>query len=104
MGVPLFVVAPPLSVDNVMKTLESLTEQWDTVGGCLHIPSAVRQRVRSECSNDTECLRRVIRYWLLRDPFASWRRLLRQLDCANDDEFRKVADSIRSYVERLDGQ
>ena len=99
-----FVVAPPLSVDSVMKTLESLTEQWDTVGDWLYIPSAVMDRVASECSNDMECLRRIIRYWLLRDPFASWRRLLHRLDWVDDDEFRKVADSIRSCLEQLDGQ
>ena len=87
-----------------MKALESLADQWDRVGGCLYIPEAVRRRIASECSSNMECLRQLVRCWLLRDPHASWRRLIWCLDMVDDDAFRKVADSIRRNAEQLEGQ
>ena len=107
MGVSSFVAAPPLSLDHVTKALESLERLWKIVGEWLKVPSAVSDDIQSECSSDMECLRRIVRYWLLRDPFASWRRLICCLDWEDLDyrgEFQKVANSIRGFAEPLEGQ
>ncbi len=106
MGVSLFVAAPPLSVDNVLKALKDLSARWQHVGDQLSIPSAVQQRIRSEHSTDVGRLRALVRYWLLRDPLASWRRIIMQLDRRSNlsPTFSRVADSIRVYAEEQPGQ
>ena len=98
------VADPPLSVEGVVKAMESLTQQWRDVSERLWIPKAVRNRIASECSTDEECLRRAIRYWLLRDPYASWRRIIYRFDYEDDTAFSTVADSLRSNAEPLQGQ
>ena len=49
----------------------------------------------------------VVRYWLLRDPLASWRKIILQLDewagYTGDDHYSYIADSIRHYAEELTG-
>ena len=48
-----------------------------------------------------------VRYWLLRDPLASWRRIIYQLDFWADDtgygHYSDIADRIRHYAEELTG-
>ena len=98
-----FAIGPPLSVDNVMKALESLTQQWRHVCEVLYIPRPVLNHIVDECSSDEERLRSGIRYWLLRDPYASWRRLITQLFQKN---LYEVADTLvqKGYAEELSGQ
>ena len=101
-GVLLFAVAPPLSIDNVVNALKSLTEEWRYVGVRLCIPTAALDVVKSECSTPSQCLRAVIRYWLLKDPLASWRRLIWLLD--RDEGFHGVTDRIRCNAKQQSGQ
>ena len=48
-----------------------------------------------------------VRYWLLRDPLASWRRLIERLDYWADvigyGRYNDIADRIRHYAEELTG-
>ena len=49
----------------------------------------------------------VVRYWLLRDPLASWRRIIHQLDEWADYGYghcSDIADRIRHYAEELNGK
>ena len=101
-GVSLFAVAPPLSIDNVVSALKSETEKWRDVGWWLCIPDAAMDVIKSECSTPSQCLRAVIRYWLLKDPLASWRRLIWLLDEQKD--FHGVTDRIRCNAEQQSGQ
>ena len=101
-GVLLFVVAPPLSIDNIICALKSLIEEWRRVGACLHIPDTAIYIMGCECSTPSQCLRAVIRYWLLKDPLASWKRLIYQLD--GEKDFHGVTDRIRCNAEQLSGQ
>ena len=101
-GVSLFAVAPPLSIDNVVSALKSLTEEWRRVGRELYITSTAMDVMESECSTPSQCLRAVIRYWLLKDPLASWRRLIWLLDEQKD--FHGVTDRIRCNAEQQSGQ
>ena len=92
--------APPLSVENVMAVLETL--RWNDVGDYLHVPSSKRDAIASENSTDKQRLAAVVRYWILRDPFASWRKLIHRLDWNN--KWRDVADRIRKYAEKQTGE
>ena len=100
----LFVVAPPLSVDNVMAVLGGVAHKWMLVGEELHIPDATLSYIDGECKDDLECLGRVVHYWLLKDPTASWRRLICGLYYTNDDDLLNVAYAIIEYAEKLTGQ
>ena len=105
--------APPLSVENVMAVLEALP--WIRVGDELHVPNSKLDAIASENSTDRQRLAAVIRYWILRDPYASWRRLIHTLDSYilivyHDDEvddskkWHDVADRIRKYAEKQTGE
>ena len=100
----LFVVAPPLSVDSVMAVLGGVAHKWMDVGVWLYIPHATLSYIDKECKDDLECLRRVVRYWLLKDPLASWRQLIYELYFSNDNDLVDVADTIKEYAEKLTGQ
>ena len=48
-----------------------------------------------------------VRYWLLRDPLASWRKIIYQLDAwaglPGYGHYSDIADRIRHYAEELTG-
>ena len=70
----------------------------------LRIPDATMSYIDGECKNDLERLRRVVRYWLLKDPSASWRRLIWELYYTDYDDLIKLAGTIKEYLEKLTGQ
>ena len=87
-----------LTVDNVRKALHGI--HWNVVGGMLLIPDSKLREIEGEYHSDEEREVAVIRYWILRDPFASWRRIIGQL------EVRKKHDHairIHHYSEELTG-
>ena len=100
--------APPLSVENVMAVLEALP--WRHVGFQLCVPDSKLDAIASENSTDRQRLAAVIRYWILRDPYASWRRLIHRLDyfySGEDVHIKKwhdVTDRIRKYAEKQTGE
>ena len=69
-------------------------------------PSKLRELKSAHLSTD-EQEAAVVRYWLLRDPLASWREIIRQLDfwSINYDcgHYSDIADRIRHYAEELTG-
>ncbi len=67
----------------------------------LGIPSSKLDAIVKECSTDEERLRVCVQYWLLRDPYASWRRIIWRLDYY---KYSAIADTIRSYAEKLTGE
>ena len=52
-------------------------------------------------SSDDDRVRAAVREWLLRDPLASWRRVINQLYLSSIEAER--ADSILHYAEELTG-
>ena len=74
---------------------------WDVGSNILCIPISKINDIERECSTDEERLRVGVQYWLLRDPYASWRRIILQLDWL---KHRALADTIRSYAEKLTGE
>ncbi len=85
--------APSLSVDNVMSALKGLP--WRVANSILRVPHSAID------STDEERLRVCVQYWLLRDPYASWRMVIWILDIYKHSA---IADTIRSYAERLTGE
>ena len=72
----------------------------------LGIPHTKLAELRSAHHSD-EQEAAVVRYWLLRDPLASWRRIIFQLDKWVGDsgygQYSDIADRIRHYAEELTG-
>ena len=87
-----------------MAVLEGVAERWSDIGEELYVPHATLDFISSEGGSEVDHLRAVVRYWLLRDPLASWRRLMWQLDQSDYHHLCAVAGSIRSYAEKLTGQ
>ena len=67
-----------LTVDNVRKALHGIP--WHEVGKVLYIPLSKLREIGGEYRSDEECEVAVIRYWILRDPFASWRGIIQGLE------------------------
>ena len=67
-----------LTVDNVRKALHGI--HWREVGKMLFIPNSKFREIEGEYRSDEEREVAVIRYWILRDPLASWRRIIDQLE------------------------
>ena len=83
-----------------MAVLKRLS--WGYAGrDILEIPYSKCDVIERECSTDEERLRVGVQYWLLRDPYASWRMIIWRLDY---NEHRALADTIRSYAEKLTGE
>lgn len=57
--VSLFVVAPPLSVDNVMAALKRVSKKWRKLGTDLFVPDATLSVIEADFTSDLEQLRGV---------------------------------------------
>ena len=73
----------------------------------LGIPGTKLDEFEKEHATTDEQEVAAVRYWLLRDPLASWRRIIYQLDfwasLRGDDHYIDIADRIRHYAEELTG-
>ena len=87
-----------LTVDNIRKALHGIC--WHKVGGMLFIPNSKLREIEGEYRSDEEREVAVIRYWILRDPFASWRRIIQQLE---NWEKHDHAITLYHYSEELTG-
>ena len=87
-----------------MAVVGGVAGRWRRVGAGLYVPDAVLDLIASECTSDSECLRKALRYWIQRDPLASWRQLLWRLDWSGKADLVRVADDVRSLAEELTGQ
>ena len=87
-----------LTVDNVRKALHGI--HWSGVGVMLYIPSSKLSEIEGEYHSDEEREVAVIRYWILRDPYASWRRIIDRLEW---NERLDHAIRIHHYSEELTG-
>ena len=87
-----------LTVDNVRKALHGI--HWREVGVMLFIPYSKFSEIEGEYHSDEEREVAVIRYWILRDPYASWRRIIERLEWNNKYDH---AVRIHHYSEELTG-
>ena len=75
-----------------MSVLGGVAGKWRDVGREFYIPDATLSVIDADFTSDLERLRGVIVYSLLKDPYASWRRLIRGFDRSGDDDLKQVAD------------
>ena len=68
--------------------------------GILWLPTSKCDEIEAQCPTDEDRVAAAVREWLLRNPLASWRRIIDQL-YKWDKEDR--ADSILHYAEELTG-
>ena len=88
-----------LTIDNARKALHGIVS-WRDVGRMLKIPSSKLDEIEGEYCSDEEREVAVIRYWILRDPFASWRRIIQRLE---DRGKYDHAITLYHYSEELTG-
>ena len=85
-------------MDNITTVLRGI--HWGTVGDILRLPDSKHGEITKQFSSDDDRVRAGVKEWLLRDPIASWRRLVDQLYREGKS---KQADSIVHYAEELTG-
>ena len=73
--------ATALTVQNIVQELRGVDLFKVVVGGnILDTPSAKLDELKAAHHSTDQQEAAVVRYWLLRDPLASWRRIIYQLD------------------------
>ena len=100
--------ATALTVNNVVQELRGVDlfkiEYSNTILG---ISGAQLAELQSTHHSTDEQEAAVVWYWLLRDPLASWRRIICQLDewagRPGYGHYSDIADRIRHYAEELTG-
>ena len=94
--------ATALTVNNIVQELRGVN-----IATILGIPPAQLAELQSAHHSTDEQEAAVVRYWLLRDPLASWRKIIRQLDywaiLHGYGHCSDIADRIRHYAEELTG-
>ena len=86
-----------LTVNNITRTLAGI--DWRRICAILGLPHSKCDEIEEQFSSDEERVEAAVREWLLRDPLASWRRLIDRLYWCGLDR----ADSILHYAEELTG-
>ena len=66
----------------------------------LKVPSSKQREIENECSTDKDRKVSAIKWWIMNDPLASWRRLTDRLYWNSEDT---IADKIRHYCEDVTG-
>ena len=98
-----------LTVQNILQQLRGVNLlEIKYSKSLLTIPPSKLCELKSAHHSTDEQEAAVVRYWLLRDPLASWREIIRQLDfwaIKNDyGHYGGIADRIRHYAEELTGK
>ena len=86
-------------MDNITTALRGVN--WWRVGQDIFcLPCSKYDEITKQFSSDDDRVRAGVTEWLLRDPIASWRRLVDRLYWQDESE---RADSIVHYAEELTG-
>ena len=96
----LFAVDMTFSTMNVLKAVQEV-ENTDRLGSYLNIPDSKRQEISIHFSSEPQQKKQLIKYWMERDPLASWRTLIVSLDGMRE---KKAADAIRHLAEPVTGR
>ena len=68
--------------------------------GVLWLPDSQLRKIEAEYTTDDQRKNAAIKFWLVSDPYASWRRLITELDWVQE---HTVANQIHCYAENLTG-
>ena len=88
------------STMSVLRAVEEV-EDIDDLGFSLNVPLLKRQEIDSQFSSGSQRKKQLIKYWIERDPMASWRGLIVALDYMGQ---KKAADAIRHLAEPVTGR
>ena len=96
--------ATALTISNVTTALAGI--HWRNIGVyILDLPGSKCDEISSQCSTDEERVGALVREWMLRDPLASWRRIIHKLHWYGvSDKKHTLGDSILHYAEELTGK
>ena len=97
--------AVALTVSNITSTLAGIP-LMDIGLYILCLPVSKYDEISSQCSTDEERTAALVREWLLRDPLASWRKIILKLHtfmyyASSGEGF--LGDVIVHYAEELTG-
>ena len=100
-----------LTADNVIRELKDVS--WETLSkgmkisggifimsGVLNLPDSQRRKIEAEYTTEDQQRNAAVHFWLVSDPYASWRRLIGELDRRKE---YAVAKQIHRYAEKLTG-
>ena len=87
-----------LTVNNFVRQLRDIA--WDTLCGVLFLPLSQRHKIENEYATENQRRYAAVHFWLFSDPYASWRRIITQLDVYGQ---HPVVGRIRDYAEKLTG-
>ena len=100
-----------LRADNILKELKDVS--WETLSdgkvmsngtytrpGVLRLPDSRRRKIEAEYATEDQRRNAAVHFWLVSDPYASWRTLVTKLDWYEEYD---VAKQIHRYAEKLTG-
>ena len=66
----------PLTINNIMKHLDQMSNQWIRVANVLELPSFVISSIQvSQLGNDQASLRRVVEWWFKNTANPEWKTI-----------------------------
>ena len=68
--------------------------------GILRLSDSQRHKIEAEYATEDQRRNAAVQFWLVSDPYASWRRLIIELDVFEE---HAVAKQIHRYAEKLTG-
>ncbi len=90
-----FLFATALTTENVLRVLKGL--QWNVLCDVLAIPYSQQRKIKKEFASEDQRGTAAVNVCLHNNPYASWRRIIRCLDCLG------VHHKIQHYAEKLTG-
>ena len=90
-----------LNAENVVRLLLKTTKDWKWLAGEILLIQSQSKLNDFQQSNDEECLKKAVGFWLKRQMYASWRFIIWRLDARG---YESVSDDIRSFSEPLLGE